>query len=932
MYITETKLDDTFPLSNFLIAGFSPPYRLDRTSKGGGLLAYVRSDIPSKRLNLLPGHSDIECLLFEINLFKKKWILGHFYNPSKNLIDSQLMQLGTCLDHYYQLYDNIILLGDFNSEITEPSMKEFCEIFDLKNLVKDPTCFKSQEKPSCIDLILTNKNRSFQNTQVIETGLSDFHKMTITVLKTAFKKGLPKIVSYRDYKRFSNENFVRELNYFMNSHDFNEFDLVSFEEVFMYIFDKHAPTKFKYIRANDGPFMNKDLRRQIMIRSKLKNIYNREKSNASFMAYKHQRNRCTNILRNSKRAFYSNLNPSLISDNKKFWKVVKPFFSDKKPSNESITLVENNDIISDDFKIAETFGDFFSNAVKNLNIHIDPALTSNADHIQDPIHKAIEKYKNHPSIVKIKEICNNTTSFSFNTTSASEIAKEISKLSTSKSCPVDSIPAKIIKSNEKLFTTIVSGSFNNTILKGDFPNNLKIANITPVYKSGERQVKENYRPISILSPISKIFERILYNQLYNTFDDILSMSQCGFRKGFSAQHCLIVMLEKFKKSIDSKKCCGVLLTDLSKAFDCLSHDLLIAKLEAYGLDYISLKLMYSYLKFRYQRVRVNSKYSKWSEILCGVPQGSILGPLLFNIYLSDLFLFVSPDIANYADDNSPYTASNDVKTVINHLEDEGKSLLQWLQCNAFKANPDKSHLLLNSPDNDLAAIIGGHSIKNSNNVKLLGITIGNELKFNLHVSKLCKQASQKLHALSRVSPYMNENKRQIIMKAFIQSQFGYCPLVWMCHSRALNSRINRIHERALRIVYNDYTGTFNMLLEKDKSFTVHERNIQTLALEIFKVVNGLSPKMMNSVFPMKSNPLYCSKQIFVTRNVRTVNYGLETISVLGPKIWSIVPENIKVFTTLADFKKHIRSWKPIHCPCRLCKVYVQGVGYVNLQN
>ena len=206
---------------------------------------------------------------------------------------------------------------------------------------------------------------------------------------------------------------------------------------------------------------------------------------------------------------------------------------------------------------------------------------------------------------------------------------------------------------------------------------------------------------------------------------------------------------------------------------------------------------------------MNSKYSLWSEIICGVPQGSILGPLLFNIYLSDLFIFVSPNIANYADDNSPYATSKDTKSVINHLKNEAKSLLQWLQNNAFKANLDKSHLLLNSTDTSLSAVIDGHVINNKNLVKLLGISIDNELKFNEHVSKLCKKASQKLHALSRVSPYMSENRRHI-MKAFIQSQFGYCPLIWMCHSRALNTRINRIHERALHIVYNDYTSTFNV--------------------------------------------------------------------------------------------------------------------------
>ena len=179
---------------------------------------------------------------------------------------------------------------------------------------------------------------------------------------------------------------------------------------------------------------------------------------------------------------------------------------------------------------------------------------------------------------------------------------------------------------------------------------------------------------------------------------------------------------------------------------------------------------------------------------------------------------------------------------------------------------------------------------------------------------------------------MSEDRRRIIMKGFVQSQFGYCPLVWMCHSRTLNSRINRIHERALRIVYSDYISTFNTLLEKDQSFKVHERNIQILAIEVFKVINGLSPKIMNSVFTLKKDLTHCSKQIFITRNVKTVNYGLETISTLGPKIWSILPNDIKLSTGLVEFKKKIRSWKPVKCPCRLCKVYVTGVGFVDIYN
>ena len=391
------------------------------------------------------------------------------------------------------------------------------------------------------------------------------------------------------------------------------------------------------------------------------------------------------------------------------------------------------------------------------------------------------------------------------------------------------------------------------------------------------------------------------------------------------------MIEKWKTSIDEGGNAGALLTDLSKAFDCIFYDLLIAKLDAYGFGYNSLRFIHSYLTSRYQRVRINSRYSSWSEINCGVPQGSILGPLLFNIYMCDLFSFVHPNIANYADDNTPYATSSNTQLVINQLENDAQLLLQWMDNNAFKANPDKSYLLLNSKDNDLMVVINGHKIYNSEYVKLLGITIDNELKFNTHVSKLCKKASQKLHALCRISQYMSMTQKRIIMKAFIQSQFGYCPLVWIFHSRELNRRINRIQERALRIVYNDDTSSFNSLLERDKSFTVHERNIQTLAIEMFKVVNGLSPEIMKSVFPLKSNTMYCTKQVFKTSNVRSVYNGIDTLYYLGPKIWLIIPDNIKSTCNITIFKKIIKMWKPTKCPCRLCKIYIQGVGYVQIQ-
>ena len=171
------------------------------------------------------------------------------------------------------------------------------------------------------------------------------------------------------------------------------------------------------------------------------------------------------------------------------------------------------------------------------------------------------------------------------------------------------------------------------------PSELKSADVTPAYKKKSKNSKDNYRPISILSNISKIYERCLYDQIQNFFEKILSKYQCGFRKGYNAQHCLITLIEKWKKSVDNGGSFGALMTDLSKAFVYLSHELLIAKLDAYGFDNNSLKLIFNYLSNRKQRVKINESFSSWEEILYEVPQGSILGPLLFNIFICDVLFY-----------------------------------------------------------------------------------------------------------------------------------------------------------------------------------------------------------------------------------------------------------------------------------------------------
>ena len=167
------------------------------------------------------------------------------------------------------------------------------------------------------------------------------------------------------------------------------------------------------------------------------------------------------------------------------------------------------------------------------------------------------------------------------------------------------------------------------------------------------------------------------------------------------------------------------------------------------------------------------------------------------------------------------------------------------------------------------------------------------------------------------------------MKSFITSQFGYCPLVWMCHSRSINNRINRLHDRALRLVYNDYHSTFDELLERDNSVSVHTKNLQFLATEIYKFKNNISPQIMEQLFQFNEYPYNLRREDSLRRaTVKSVQYGTESIRVLGPKIWDIVPLEIKQSKSLIEFKNRIKQWNPINCPCRLCKVYIGQVGFI----
>ena len=945
LVIQETKLDETFPERAFMIPGYKKPFRKDRNSHGGGIMVFIRDDIPSREVPKIQGFSDLEGIFVEINLRKSKWLLFATYKPPSFSKNNYFSLVNKALDAYGSKFENIILMGDLNTTNDDENLVEFLEDRELSNLVHFPTCFMSETNPSTIDLIITNKPKSFQNTIGVSTGISDFHKMVLTSMKTTFPKAVPKEIVYRDMKNFDKKAFKRDLKENLKKADSTNYAL--FEEIFENVLDKHAPKKKKIQRANHKPYVTKAMRKAIMKRSELATKYRTRPTEENKKAFKKQRNFCNRLYKKERQKYYENLDLRKINDNKKFWNTVKPLMSNKGPNSQKISLKEGDKLVTDDIEIANVLNKHFVSSVRCLaekggcSAHV---LDINDE--KDTLDNIFTRFKLHPSIIAIKEKSFKEI-FDFTLLTTDEVLSEINKLDHTKS--TTGISISLLKDNSDICAPILTNIFNSCINNGVFPDQLKLADITPIFKSVDSMAKKNYRPVSILNSVSKLFEKLIQKQLNPFFDDKLSEYLCGYRKGNSTQYALLNLIESWKKYRDNHGYSAAVLMDLSKAFDTINHDLLLAKLHAYGVSKNALKLMMSYLRNRYQRTKVNGEYSSWEELLTGVPQGSVLGPLLFNIYLNDLLYAVeNAEICNFADDTTPHSSGYDLKEVMIDVEHDCSLLVEWFRDNYLTLNADKCHLLVSGYKCEaMYASVGDALLWEENSVKLLGLIIDSELTFNNYVQMICKKASQKLTAIVRLANIVSEKKRKVLLKTFFESQFSYCPLLWMFCSRKLNSKINRLHERALRIAYADYVSSFEELLAKDDSVTIHQRNLKVLAVEMYKISQGISPKFMNDLveeFDTKyhtrsrygveldegGNVKCLNKKLYYRpQKSNTSSFGLESFRWLGPKIWELIPDDLKNTKNLATFKSALKKLNIDNCPCKLCKNYIQGVGYIS---
>ena len=416
--------------------------------------------------------------------------------------------------------------------------------------------------------------------------------------------------------------------------------------------------------------------------------------------------------------------------------------------------------------------------------------------------------------------------FSFKSCSSNEVRKLLEKLETKKSTGLDNLPSKRLKIAAGVLTPCLAFLFNQSISYGIVPTEWKLTRVSPILKKGKRQDVNNYRPISIIPAVAKVFERIIYHQLFKYLkdNDLLVNCQSGFRSLHSTLTSLLEASNSWSVKSDNGLRNGVLFIDLKKAFDTIDHKILLRKLASYGIDHGALKWFDSYLSDRQQKCVINGELSSARAVTCGVPQGSLIGPLLFLIYINDLPNCLSKALPRmYADDTSISIAASSLPELESALNIELANLHEWLNVNKLSLNIAKTELMLIASRQRLATTIGhsltvqikGHEIDRVPHTKSLGVYIDQNLSWSKHVNETAKIISSGIRALKRLRPFICKETAILLYRALIEPYFDYCCPVWDGLNNELADKLQKLQNRAIRVIKkSDYYSSTTALCGK----------------------------------------------------------------------------------------------------------------------
>ncbi len=801
----------------------------------------------------------------------------------------QLTIMGDC---------NVDLLTDDNDKQT---WLDCMGNFHLDQVINEPTRV-TDKTSTLLDHIFTSVPHKIRNKKVPHIGLSD-HLPTCIVMKDSFGyKRTHTSIKYRCYKNFNENDFISDLEQvpwdIIYATDDVDDTLSTWHKLFTDVIDRHLPWREKRVKRQKQPdWMTDDILHKMAQRDHFKSINDTDQ-------YRKSRNECVKMIQESKVAYYKSCIENNQGDSKKLWKYLREL-SPKEAKDIPSNIKEGDKIITEPSDICEHFNSFFTSIVKKYL----PQQTKSPDltKLQNFITSRLDK----------------NTTFVIPQIAVVDVEKGLKALDIHKATGLDGLSAKILKLSAPAISGPITHILNESITTGKFPTKWKTAKITPIHKSGSHSDTNNFRPISILCTLSKLLERHVHNSLYKYLSDhnLLHKAQSGFRKKHSCETALSNILDTWTQNIEQGYLNGVVFVDLRKAFDLVDTQILLQKLKIYQCNNNSLEWFKSYLQNRKQCVSFKGSVSNTKPTTHGVPQGSILGPLLFIIFMNDLPLNITSHTDMYADDSSFHTAGKTVEELNMKLNSDMENCKTWCSENNMVVNDTKTKTMLvttyqklvHLPTKELDVYYDNTKLENVESEKLLGVKIDKHLSWKDQIDKVAHTVSSSIALLRRIKMYLPEATRVMYYKTFLQPHIDYCNTLWGQSNHI--SRIHKLQKLALRIIYDKPQYTIDPKTKKVKptpseplfkaSGTLPIQNRVKLRTAVFvhKSKNGMTPEYITEMFKQKD-----------TRFTRTIDrrdlavpkanlcVTRKALPYSGAVVYNALPADIKSANTIMQFK------------------------------
>ena len=525
--VAETKLDLSFPDSQFKVQNYEL-YRSDFTSNSGGLLVHIRDDIPHRRLNSIEINSNgFESICIEVTIGSSKTVITSLYKHPYVKHDYFKESFGKITDKLLAKYDDLAFIFDGNLCPTKSStIQDLCEQYSLSNLIKEPTCHKGPVS-TLLDVLLVTNPRRYTSALNAEFCLSDFHNVIGAATRRYAPARKPYQIHYRSFRNFEDTTFKNDITA-APFHVAEIFDDVSdmawfTSKLITEITDMHAPIKTKWVKCKSVPFMNSKLRKEMYARNMARNDF-RKYGKSHWEKYRRQRNKVAEIRKSSLKTYFMT---KCGKNDQSFWKTISPFFSDNRSKNsKNIILNEDDKVVTDQSTICNIFNKHFTSVADEIGF---------PDQI-DTVEDAIARHLNHPSILEISSRYSDLkNSFSFHYIDQNTVKIYLKEFNARKATGFDNIPGKILKLAHEPLSIPFTFLINTSISQNVFPDDLKCAEVSPLYKKNDNLNKINYRPVSILTGLSKVFENAMDCQILEHFISIFHDMLSAFRKRYSCQ-------------------------------------------------------------------------------------------------------------------------------------------------------------------------------------------------------------------------------------------------------------------------------------------------------------------------------------------------------------------------------------------------------------